>query len=228
MEGLVPWFLLSMCQLCLLQVYLRSCWLKKYRKSEKINKIENGEKKKKYYLYPSVVWRSPWFIFKCRETWKIYLPTFLFRSKEVRWSLSHPASLSLPRSSYLFLSTPEPKFELLREILSQFPIFETIFFSNVIFILHWSIVDLQCRISFRRTAKWFRYTYAHIYSFFSSFPHGLWETTFNNTIHLLPVQVALSLHPWQWAASPLFYHAERPTFGYKRPDHVLVGLSQVK
>ena len=38
------------------------------------------------------------------------------------------------------------------------------------FILFWSIVDLQCCISFRCTAKWFSYTYTHIRSFSDYFP----------------------------------------------------------
>ena len=35
---------------------------------------------------------------------------------------------------------------------------------------YWSIVDLQCFVSFRCTAKWFSYTYTCIYCFSSSFP----------------------------------------------------------
>ena len=40
------------------------------------------------------------------------------------------------------------------------------YFFNLIFILYWSIVDLQC---FRCTAKWFSYTYTSIHSFSDSF-----------------------------------------------------------
>ena len=36
------------------------------------------------------------------------------------------------------------------------------------FILYWTIVDLQCCVSFRCRAKWFSYTY--VYSFSNSFP----------------------------------------------------------
>ena len=129
--------------------------VKKNRKSEKINKIENGEKKKNITCAPQ------WFEGGCSsssntESWKIYLPTFLLRSKELRLSLFCPSSLSSPRFSYLFPFAPEPKCELLKEILSWFPIS---------------------------------------------------ETTFNNTIHLLPKQEALSPHSWRWASSP-FYHPE--------------------
>ena len=39
----------------------------------------------------------------------------------------------------------------------------------LILILYWSIVDLQCCVSFRGTAKWFSYTYTYICSFSDSF-----------------------------------------------------------
>ena len=35
---------------------------------------------------------------------------------------------------------------------------------------YWSIVDLQCYVSFRYTAKWINYTYTCIHSFVDSFP----------------------------------------------------------
>ena len=41
---------------------------------------------------------------------------------------------------------------------------------NLIFILYWSIVDLQCCVSFRYTANGFSYTYTYIHSFSDSFP----------------------------------------------------------
>ena len=37
------------------------------------------------------------------------------------------------------------------------------------FILYWSIVDLQCCVNFRCTAKWFSYTYTYTHSIFFSF-----------------------------------------------------------
>ena len=40
-----------------------------------------------------------------------------------------------------------------------------LFVFNLIFILYWGIVDLQCCVSFRCTAKWFNYTYTYIRSF---------------------------------------------------------------
>ena len=119
-------------------------------------KLEGMGKRKK-----NITCAPQWFEGGCSsssntESWKIYLPTFLLRSKELRLSLSCPSSLSSPRFSYLFPFAPEPKCELLKEILSWFPIS---------------------------------------------------ETTFNNTIHLLPEQEALSPHSWRWASSP-FYHPE--------------------
>ena len=44
-----------------------------------------------------------------------------------------------------------------------------IVFFNLIFILYWGIVDLQCCVNFRYTAKWFSYTYTYIHSFSDSF-----------------------------------------------------------
>ena len=40
----------------------------------------------------------------------------------------------------------------------------------LIFILYGSLVDLQCYVSFRYTAKWFSYTYTYIHSFSDCFP----------------------------------------------------------
>ena len=38
-----------------------------------------------------------------------------------------------------------------------------------LFNFYWSIVDLQCCVSFRCTGKWISYTYTYIYSFLDSF-----------------------------------------------------------
>ena len=35
---------------------------------------------------------------------------------------------------------------------------------------YWSLVDLQCYVSFRCTAKWISYTYTYIHSYFRFFP----------------------------------------------------------
>ena len=45
------------------------------------------------------------------------------------------------------------------------------FVFNLILILYWTIVHLQCCISFRHTAKWLSYTYMYIYSFSDFFPY---------------------------------------------------------
>ena len=47
---------------------------------------------------------------------------------------------------------------------------EQILFFNFIFILHYSVVYLQCYVSFMCTEKWFSYTYADIHSFSYFFP----------------------------------------------------------
>ena len=50
-----------------------------------------------------------------------------------------------------------------------------IFFS--LFTFYWSLVDLQCCVSFKCTAKWFSYTYTYSHSF-SVFSHiGLSQNT---------------------------------------------------
>ena len=51
---------------------------------------------------------------------------------------------------------------------------------NLIFILHWSIIDLQCCVSFRCIAKWFSYTY--IPSFSDSFPYRLLQNTESSSL----------------------------------------------
>ena len=44
------------------------------------------------------------------------------------------------------------------------------FYLYIKYFLYWSIVDLQCCVSFRYRAKIFSYTYTHTYSFSDSFP----------------------------------------------------------
>ena len=44
----------------------------------------------------------------------------------------------------------------------------------LIFILYWTVVHLQCCVSFRCTAKWFSYIYTCIYSFSNSFKITQW------------------------------------------------------
>ena len=48
--------------------------------------------------------------------------------------------------------------------------FRILFFFTLIFTIYWSIIDLQCCISFRCTAKWPSYSYAYTHSFVDSFP----------------------------------------------------------
>ena len=43
-------------------------------------------------------------------------------------------------------------------------------------ILYWSIVDHQCHVSFRCTAKWFNYMHTCIYSLSNPFPFRLFHT----------------------------------------------------
>ena len=52
----------------------------------------------------------------------------------------------------------------------QYDFLYIMFFLKLIFILYWSIADLQCCVSFRYTAKWFHYPYTCIHYFSDSFP----------------------------------------------------------
>ena len=47
---------------------------------------------------------------------------------------------------------------------------QSLVFLNLLFILYWNIVDLQCCVSFKYIAKWFSYAYTFIHSFSDSFP----------------------------------------------------------
>ena len=64
------------------------------------------------------------------------------------------------------VNEPEFKIDTLVSVLT----FRILFF-YLIFILYWSIVDLQYCVSFRYTAKRFSYTYTYIHSFFRYFSH---------------------------------------------------------
>ena len=76
------------------------------------------------------------------------------------------------------VSWSKPALFLLKTVLPSFLCFSLLpflssyllpFFSNLFFILCWSMVDLYC-VSFRCTAKWISYTYTYICSFSDSFP----------------------------------------------------------
>ena len=54
-------------------------------------------------------------------------------------------------------------FTSLESKTNQFPLF-------LMFILYWSIIDLECFVSFRCTTELFSYKYSQIYSFSNYFP----------------------------------------------------------
>ena len=72
-------------------------------------------------------------------------------------------ALPLPSFLSLGLSDPPPFSSGLQWVTFSFLFF---FFYNS----YWSVVDLQCCVSFRCTAKWISYTYTYIHSFLDSFP----------------------------------------------------------
>ena len=47
----------------------------------------------------------------------------------------------------------------------------------ILLLFYWSIIDLQCCLSFWHTAKWLSYTYLHAYTYSFSFSFPLWFIT---------------------------------------------------
>ena len=77
-------------------------------------------------------------------------------------------ALSLLPLSSKYFSPPLPSF-----CLSNLKFYSSLHSFKKVFILYWTIVDLQCWVSFRCTAKWFSYTYTYIHSFQILFPYSL-------------------------------------------------------
>ena len=77
--------------------------------------------------------------------------------QKCRWQISHYSQNHPSLSCFLW---PRNKPQHRGHLVSLF----------LINFFYWNIVDLQCCISFRYTAKWFSYTYTNIHSFSDSFP----------------------------------------------------------
>ena len=82
------------------------------------------------------------------------------------------------------------------------------YFLNFIFVLYWSIVDLQCCVSFRGTAKWFSYAYTYIQHLL------IWSTkywkTYAQKISLSCITSAVSFLPGTtftrvWTLLPIIF-----------------------
>ena len=100
----------------------------------------------------------------------------------MRLSISLTYFLSMLIFEYFFLKTYfEPITNVQNSCKSSTESF--FFFAFLPFFkknFYWSIVDLQCCVSFRCTAKWINYTYTYIHSFFSfldSFPYRPLQST---------------------------------------------------
>ena len=93
------------------------------------------------------------------------------RGPQGSMSWSHSPSTSRPGSSLTRLWLLQSFSSSLSQPSSCPPEGPCSFFCfNLIFILYWSIVDLQYCVSFRCIAKWFSSTYTYIYSFSDSLP----------------------------------------------------------
>ena len=74
------------------------------------------------------------------------------RSAEVGWGMLPAQTPWSPRPGEIHV-TPS---------LNQMLYTGSISFHLIVFILYWSAVDLECWVSLRCEAKWFRYTYIYI------------------------------------------------------------------
>ena len=83
--------------------------------------------------------------------------------------LSQPLPTPFPMDGYSLEDTRSYHYRYVDSTHTKITFFGRFLFFNLIFILYWSIVDLQCCVSFRCTPKWFSYTYTYIHSFSDSF-----------------------------------------------------------
>ena len=97
-------------------------------------------------------------------------PSYLY-SNYIKWPLflSMFHAFLAPRPLYTVFPLWGLFYLSFTSSLLYFILFYFLFFSNNLFI--WSIVDLQCCVSFRSTAKWISYPYTYIHSFSYSFPY---------------------------------------------------------
>ena len=127
-------------------------------------------------------------------TWQIWILFFCFiflgswrRSTSLITKYSEPEQASgrklgvSPLSSVLSCT-----FCLKKSIYKTIIYFCYHFMLSIIF--YWGIVDLQCCVNCYCTAKWFSYTYTHIYIFSYSFPlwfvSGYWTLLYSRTLLL--------------------------------------------
>ena len=108
----------------------------------------------------SILWHSPW---PCSSAWTprnwngpqgVLNPTPLSSP----WLSLGPQILVLPLNCPIANAEVQNAPSLPETILPSIPLSFLIKWKNI----YWSIVDLQCCIHFRCTAKWFSYTYIYI------------------------------------------------------------------
>ena len=134
-----------------------------------------------FFTFPCCHWRLSLASFPCRIFHRLFL---MFCTTVWLWALN--CSREFSQSSLHLLgfvgemmaSISSPALLTLWMLPCVFSIKKYVFFSISIFFsflknVYWSIVDLQCCITFCCRAKWISYTYLYIYSFIDNFSHVL-------------------------------------------------------
>ena len=103
----------------------------------------------------SVFYHFKWKLHKQQQVKEKYLGSLLFPWNQEINFLCEITLLNQGRDLY----------HQKQETRGQKAVFTYIFFLSSFLSFYWSIVDLQCCVSFRCTTKWFSYTHTHIYIF---------------------------------------------------------------
>ena len=114
----------------------------------------------------------------------VYVNMWQSYIKIKKWSLKFKSKIKQRTKLYVEMmaySRPNKLFQVSLKFsnlpIYSYPCWNTSLFFSLFFFLNWSIVDLQCCVSFRCKAKWFRYTY--IYFFFIFFSNMVYHRILN-------------------------------------------------